>query len=329
MGNVLAVNATVHPDGLVKGAANQTAPMHVTPEVSACQEAASANLVGEEKLAKSKNAQISALARHKVHATPKHLNARAKKDGLETIAARRLVQKTVTDTANAKAMVFVCARICGPAKAASSQLAQIHAVVMVCALVINVNAILNSKEMTAQYGSAQMHALVTENAWIKRTTNVNAQMVSPVKTAAGRNASTSATRLTEVASLRNRKKVKKFRNVFAVKDGPVPIACRKHAKDVLTENAWRASACAIKDLLERNATKLAVLTTATTMEPATLTTKVMVSANVPWDTMVKHAKRKIVQMDALGMVFAKQLNALAQKVTLAKIVVNVAAQLTI
>ena len=329
MGNVSAVNATVHPAGLVKGAANQTAPMHVTLEESACQEAASANLVGEEKLAKSKNAQISALARHKVHAIPKHLNARAKKDGLGTIAARRLAQKTVTDTANAKAMVFVCARICGPAKAASSQLAQIHAVVMVCALVINVNAILNSKEMTAQYGSAQMHALVMENAWIKRTTNVNAQMVSPVKTAAGRNASTSATRLTEVASLRNRKKVKKSRNVFAAKDGPVPIACRKHAKDVSTENAWRASVCAIKDLLERNATKPAVLTTATTMEPATLTTKVMVSANVPWDTMVKHAKRKIVQMDALGMVFAKQLNVLARKVTLAKIVVNVAAQPTI
>merc|ERR1712196_168846 len=190
---------------------------------------------------------------------------------------------------------------------------------MVCALVINVNAILNSKEMTAQYGSAQMHALVMENAWIKRTTNVNAQMVSPVKTAAGRNASTSATRLTEVASLRNRKKVKKSRNVFAAKDGPVPIACRKHAKDVSTENAWRASVCAIKDLLERNATKPAVLTTATTMVPA----------NVPWDTMVKHAKRKIVQMDALGMVFAKQLNVLARKVTLAKIVVNVAAQPTI
>ena len=193
---------------------------------------------------------------------------------------------------HAKAMVFVCARICGPVKAASSQLAQIHAVVMVCALVINVNAILNSKEMTAQYGSVQMHALVMENAWIKRTTNVNAQMVSPVKTAAGRNASTSATRLTEVASLRNRKKVKKSRNVFAVKDGLVPIACRKHAKDVSTENAWRASAYAIKVIGEK-CDKPAVLTTATTMEPATLTTKVMVSANVPWDTMVGMRKERL------------------------------------
>lgn len=329
MGNVSAVNATVHPAGLVKGAANQTAPMHVTPEVSACQEAASANLVGEEKLAKSKNAQISALARHKVHAIPKHLNARAKKDGLGTIAARRLAQKTVTDTASAKAMAFVCARICGPVKAASSQLAQIHAVVTVCASVINVSATLNSKEMTAQYDSVQMHALVMENVWIKRTTSVNVQMVSPVKTVAGRNASTSATHLTEVASLLNRKKVKKSRNVCAVKDGLVLIACRKRAKDVSTENAWKASAYAIKASWERNATKPAVLTTATTMEPATLTTKVMVSVNAPWVTMVRHAKRKIVQMDALGMVFAKQLNVLARKVTLAKIVVNVAAQPTI
>ena len=65
------------------------------------------------------------------------------------------------------------------------------------------------------------------------------------------------------------------------------------------------------------------------MEPATLTTKVMVSVNAPWVTMVRHAKRKIVQMDALDMVFAKQLNVLARKVTLAKTAVNVVAQLMI
>ena len=149
MGNVSAVNATVHPAGLVKDAVNQTAPMHVTPEVSACQEAASANLVGEEKLAKSKNAQIYAQVRHKVHATPKHLNARAKKDGLVMTAAKKHAQKIVMAMANANPMVYACAKTCGPVKVVNSQLAQIHAVDTVCALGTNVNATLNSKAMIA------------------------------------------------------------------------------------------------------------------------------------------------------------------------------------
>ena len=62
-----------------EGCSKPDCPDACNSRVSACQEAASANLVGEEKLAKSKNAQISAQARHKVHATPKHLNARAKR----------------------------------------------------------------------------------------------------------------------------------------------------------------------------------------------------------------------------------------------------------
>jgi len=323
------VNVIVLLAGLAKDAANQIAQMHVTREENACQEAASVSLVGEEKLAKSKNAQISAQARHKVRAIPKHLNALAKKDGREMIAARRLAQKTVTDTANAKAMAFVCARICGPAKAASSQLAQIHAVAMVCVSVINANATLNSKGMTALCDSVLTHARAMENAWIKRTTNVNAQMVLPVKTVVGRSALTSATRLTEVASLPNLKKGKKYRNVSAVKAGLVLIVCQKHAKDVSTGNAWKASVYAIKASWGRNATRPVVLTTATTTELATLTTKVMVSVNAPWDIMAKHVKRKTVQMDALDMVFARQPNALARKVTLAKTAANVVAQLMI
>ena len=147
----------------------------------------SANLVGEEKLRK---ARIPKSSTSKAQGTcnTETFECTCKKGWTETIAAKRLAQKTVTDTASAKAMAFVCARICGPVKAASSQLAQIHAVVTVCASVINVSATLNSKEMTAQYDSVQMHALVMENVWIKRTTSVNVQMVSPVKTVAGRNA---------------------------------------------------------------------------------------------------------------------------------------------
>jgi|TARA_E500000178_G_C16801348_1_gene652593 hypothetical protein len=57
--------------------------------------------------------------------------------------------------------------------------------------------------------------------------------------------------------------------------------------------------------------------------------KAMESVNVPLDTTVKLAKRKIAQMDVLDMVFVKQLNVLAPKVTLVKTAVNAAAQLMI
>jgi len=55
----------------------------------------------------------------------------------------------------------------------------------------------------------------------------------------------------------------------------------------------------------------------------------MESVNVPLDTTVKLVKRKIAQMDVLDMVFVKQLNVLAPKVTLVKTAVNAAAQLMI
>jgi hypothetical protein len=57
--------------------------------------------------------------------------------------------------------------------------------------------------------------------------------------------------------------------------------------------------------------------------------KAMESVNVPLDTTVKLAKRKIAQMDVLDMVFVKQLNVLAPKVILVKTAVNAAAQLMI
>ena len=57
--------------------------------------------------------------------------------------------------------------------------------------------------------------------------------------------------------------------------------------------------------------------------------KAMESVNVPLDTTVKLAKRKIAQMDVLDMVFVKQLNVLAPKVTPVKTAVNAAAQLMI
>ena len=72
-----------------------------------------------------------------------------------------------------------------------------------------------------------------------------------------------------------------------------------------------------KGFMGEKCDKPAVLTTATTMEPATLTTKVMVSVNAPWVTRVA-CEKKDCPNGCSGMVFAKQLNVLARKVTLAK-----------
>ena len=182
------MNVTARQDGPVKDVANQTALMHVTLAVNAYPVHVNANLDGVVKHAKNKNAQINVPAKRKVHVTRKHSNARAKKDGLVMTAAKKHAQKIVMAMANANPMVYACAKTCGPVKVVNSQLAQIHAVDTVCALVTNVNATLNSKATIAPSDNAQMLALDMVNARTKKTTSANVLMVSLAKIVAGKNA---------------------------------------------------------------------------------------------------------------------------------------------
>jgi len=147
MENVFWVNVIVRQGGPVKGAANQTALMHVTLVVNVCPEVVNVNLVGVAKHARSKNAQINVPAKLKVHVTRKHSNVHVKKGGQEMTAVKKHAQKTVTATANVNQTVCACAKTCGLVKAVNFQPAQIHAAGMACVLGTNVNATLNSKAM--------------------------------------------------------------------------------------------------------------------------------------------------------------------------------------
>jgi hypothetical protein len=181
------VNATVLLDGLAKAAVNQIVLMHVTLAAHAYPVHVNASQVGVEKLVRNKNAQTNVQAKLKVHVTQKHLNVHAKKDGPAMIAPKKHALKTVTATVNAKPMVSACAKICGLVKVVNSQLAQIHAVDTVCALVTNVNATLNSKATIAPSDNAQMLALDMVNAKTKKITSANVPMVSLAKIVAGKN----------------------------------------------------------------------------------------------------------------------------------------------
>jgi tricorn protease-like protein len=181
------VNATVLLDGLVKVAVNQIVLMHVTLVDHVNPVHVNANQVGVVKRVKNKNVQTNAQAKLKVHVTLKHLNVHAKKDGLVMTVPKKHALKTVMDMANAKPMVSACAKICGLVKVVNSQLAQIHAVDTVCALVTNVNATLNSKATIAPSDNAQMLALDMVNAKTKKITSANVPMVSLAKIVAGKN----------------------------------------------------------------------------------------------------------------------------------------------
>jgi len=174
-------------DGPAKDAANRIVQMLVIHEVSAYPEVVNVNLAGVAKLVRNKNAQTNVQAKLKVHVTQKHLNVHAKKDGPAMIAPKKHALKTVMDMANAKPMVSACAKICGLVKVVNSQLAQIHAVDTVCALVTNVNATLNSKATIAPSDNAQMLALDMVNAKTKKITSANVPMVSLAKIVAGKN----------------------------------------------------------------------------------------------------------------------------------------------
>jgi hypothetical protein len=93
-------------------------------------------------------------------------------------------------------------------------------------------------------------------------------------------------------------------------------------------NVSRENAYVTKASWAINAIRTVALTTVTTMEHVTQMTKEMESVSAPWDTMGKLVKRRTVQTVALDMVFVKLQNALALRVTLEKIVANVAAQQT-
>ena len=137
-------------DGPAKDVANQIVQMLVTHEVSAYPEPVNVNLAGVAKLVRNKNALTNVQARLMVHVTRKLSNVLVKKVGLAMTAAKKHAQKTATVMVNAKLMVFACAKTCGLVKVVNSQLAQIHAVDMVCALVTSANVIQNTKAMIAQ-----------------------------------------------------------------------------------------------------------------------------------------------------------------------------------
>jgi hypothetical protein len=111
-----------------------------------------------------------------------------------------------------------------------------------------------------------------------------------------------------------------------VKDGLVPIVCQKHVKAVLTVTVSMANVYATKVSWARNATRLVALTIVTNTEHAILMIKVTESVNALLDITVKLAKRKIAQIVALVMVYAKQQNVHVLKDTPAKTVANAAAQ---
>ena len=101
----------------------------------------------------------------------------------------------------------------------------------------------------------------------------------------------------------------------AAKDGPVPIACRKHAKGVNGKCVEGKCVCN-KGFIGEKCDKTGCVNNCNDHGTCDTDDKVMVSANVPWDTMVKHAKRKIVQWMLWAWCLVKQLNVLARKVTL-------------
>lgn len=185
-------------DGLVKGARNQPAQTHATPVENAFKVHANVSQVGPEKHAKSKSAPTSALPRPTENVTLKPSSAPAKKDLLEKTVARKLAQRTVTVTVNAK-MAFACARTCGLVNHANSQRAPTLAVATECALVISVNVTRNSRATIAVFANAQMPAPETVNA-TKNRLLANAVKVSQVKTVDSRHAQKTATTLTVSAN---------------------------------------------------------------------------------------------------------------------------------
>jgi|TARA_A100001015_G_scaffold266278_1_gene315321 hypothetical protein len=121
--------------------------------------------------------------------------------------------------------------------------------------------------------------------------------------------------------------VKKFLNACVVKDGLVQTVCQKHAKAVLTVNVPMANVYVTKVSWVRNVTKRVVLITVTSTEHAILMIKVTESVNVQLVITAKLVKRKIAQIVAPAMVYAKQQNVLVLRDIPAKTAVSVVAQL--
>lgn len=328
MVNVFKVCAIVHRNGPEMHAASLLAQVVAILAANASKVPASASLDGAEKHAISKNALDNVPIRPTESAIQKRSNVPARRDGLAKTVARKPAQKTAMATECAKT-VSVSAKICGRVLRASSQLAPTHALATVCASVTDASVIQNTRVTTALYVNAPMHAADVASASKRMTLNASAQQPLPAKIVGGKLALKGATPLMDTANCLQALKGKKSASVFVQKVGLDLIACPKGVlKVVSTENALMENASVPRASWVKLVIWLVALITVTTTVSAILQVVLLYASATPV-IMANPAPKRTAPINALVMVYAKLLNARAQKVIAEKTAQCVNAHLTI